>query len=103
MLERSIVVQFIIREVESVYVVECQDLPIITEADTLDEAQINAVDALVSFVDALQENGALEAVLTQYGVSIHEGAPPTGWTFKNIHAEIGALLKAHRHSLPAYA
>ena len=58
--------------------VEFRDLPIVTEGDTLEEADYHARDALRVFVSSLLAEGLLEKVLEQHGVPVYElGTTPT--------------------------
>ena len=85
------------------FTIQAIDLPIVTEGDTLKEAQDNALDALAEFGIALLNAGLLEQVLCQHGVTVYDSPPPDAWVPKPISRQIGESLWAEQHQLPVYA
>ena len=103
-MQKYILAEFVIHpNDDGSFTVRFVDLPITTEGDSIEEAQVNAIDAITEFGTALLDAGLLDQVLRQHGVMIYEGSPPTEWTPPQIPTEVGALLSAQPHRLPVYA
>ena len=84
------------------YTVQFDELPITTEGDTLDKAYENADDALTEFIMALLEDGYIERVLNQYGVTIHQGESPMVEDSPPVSTDSGEIHLGWHHPVPAY-
>jgi predicted RNase H-like HicB family nuclease len=73
--ESYIIVTFIFKKEDEVWTAECKELGTATFGDTLDEAQDDLIEAVVTHLNTLEDVGECERFLKERHVAIHPKRP----------------------------
>lgn len=81
---------------EGGFVAFAPDLEVASQGETIEEAGDNLGEAIVEFIDALEEFGTLEAFLQEHDVPVHYERPAAIDKVANVTVEPGVFVSAFR-------
>jgi predicted RNase H-like HicB family nuclease len=70
--EKTIILRLVAEREDDVYVANCPDLDISSYGDTVEDAFSHLSDAILLYLDTIEEDGELEHIFRQRGIKIEQ-------------------------------
>lgn len=98
-----VVLTFRVHEEDGTYVSVCEELGVTSCGDTIHEAFDNLADAVILYLDTLEEEGERERMFTELGVTVLPGPPPKDGHEVALRARPNEYVSPHAVRIPAGA